>query len=114
MIDLNEIPDTLESALKLIEGLKDEIRRRPKFLAIDLQNELSAIGADRLHTFIAGRSGYLIELETDRGRFVFQSCVLIETPDEVVDVIVERDNMGNVLIVPTCIQPNELSRSEVV
>lgn len=105
--ELNREPSDFEDAKRLIDQLKEEIKRRPQMTLIERDKPQTVRGADVLPTMPVTTSGIRVELTFDSGKYVFQSCVLVENPDTISEVTTHRDNEGNVMVEPTMCKPKD-------
>lgn len=106
MPDLNRVPQNLPDAAKLIEELRDEIRRRPTFLAITQQAEPELrIRFDDAPLLKAART-YKIAVGDDQNQIQFAAAVCVETQED--QVSYQRfDTTGKSSIICTETNPKQ-------
>lgn len=100
-------PENMEQARDLIKKLRIEVASRPKAILLKHECEAEPITVRKLPYRIPRDEGWMIELTTDQGAWVFRTAVMVETPDEMMSYDTVRDENGNVAVVGREIEEKE-------
>lgn len=103
---INETPNSLDDAMKIIEALRAELRLRPQAVAIKRCPEsVVSVLSRGFREFVSVDQEWEIQIQTDEGElFTFHKATCVESPCEFAKFSVKRFSDGKSNIIVTRIE----------